>query len=137
LWHGFLALVSWVSGLDPQTVVRHEPSVLVPIACVVAWEAGVALFGSPWAGVSVLVAQIGLFCFAPGHGGSYATLALPGTAARQLLVPAAFALFFLWIVSRRWQDLGALAAVFGALALVHPTYALFALLPLAGYALVR
>jgi hypothetical protein len=83
-----------VSGLDPQTVVRHEPSVLVPIACVVAWEAGVALFGSPWAGVSVLVAQIGLFCFAPGHGGSYATLALPGTAARQLIAPAAIALFF-------------------------------------------
>ena len=27
--------------------------------------------------------------------------------------------------------------MFGALALVHPTYALFALLPLAGYALVR
>src|SRR5207244_12285911 len=56
LWHGFLALVSWLSGLDPQTVVRHEPSVLVPIACVVAWVAGVAPVGWPWAGVSVVPA---------------------------------------------------------------------------------
>ena len=72
LWHGFLALVSWISGLDPQTVLRHEPSVLAPIACVVAWEAGVAVFGSRMAGVSVLAAQLALFAFAPGHGGSYA-----------------------------------------------------------------
>ena len=64
-------------------------------------------------------------------------VALPGTAARQLLVPATVALFFLWIGSRRRADLAALAAAFGALALVHPTYALFALLPLGGYALVR
>jgi hypothetical protein len=130
LWHGFLALVSWVSGLDPQTVVRHEPSVLVPIACVVAWEAGVAVFGSPWAGVSVLVAQIALFCFAPGHGGSYATLALPGTAARQLIAPAAIALFF------RGNRLGVVAA-FGALTLVHPTYALFLLIPLLAFVALR
>jgi hypothetical protein len=127
LWHGFLALVSWLSGLDPGTVVRHEPSLLVPIACVVAWEAGAAVFGTPWAGLSVLAAQLGLFCFAPGHGGSYATLALPGTAARQLLAPAAIALFFA-------GDWLAVAAVFGALTLTHPTYAIFLLIPLLVYA---
>ena len=46
LWHGLLALVSWFSGVDPGTVVRHEPSLLAPIAVRVAWEAGVAVFGS-------------------------------------------------------------------------------------------
>ena len=46
LWHGFLALVSWFSGLDPEQVVRHEPSLLAPLACVVVFEAGVAVFGS-------------------------------------------------------------------------------------------
>jgi len=127
LWHGFLALVSWLSGLDPGTVVRHEPSLLVPIACVVAWEAGTAVFGSRWAGLSVLGAQLALFCFAPGHGGSYATLALPGTTARQLLAPAAIALFFV-------GDWLGVAAVFGALTLTHPTYALFLLIPLLVYA---
>ena len=137
LWHGFLALVSWLSGLDPQTVVRHEPSLLVPVACVVAWEAGTAVFGSPWAGVSVLAAQLALFCFAPGHGGSYATLDLPGTTARQLLAPAAIAVFFTFAARPRAADAAVLAALFGALTLTHPTYALFLLLPLVGYAVLR
>jgi hypothetical protein len=134
LWHGFLALVSWVSGVDPAEVIRHEPSVLAPLACALAWEAGVAVFGSRWAGVSVLVAVLGMFVFGPGHGGSYAQLAQPATVARQLLVPAVVTLFF---VTSSWQARAELAAVFGALALVHPTYALFILVPLAGYVLLQ
>jgi hypothetical protein len=130
LWHEFLALVSWFSGVDPGIVLRHEPSLLAPIAVVVTWEAGVAVFGSRWAGASLVVLSLAVFCFGPGHGGSYATLALPGTAARQLLVPAAIALFF-------WSRPAALAAIFGALALAHPTYALFLLVPLAAFALLR
>ena len=130
LWHGFLALVAWVSHLDPGTVVRHEPSLLAPLACVLAWESGVAVFGSAWAGVSVLFASLAVFCFGPGHGGSFATLALPGTSSRQLLVPAALVLFFGWVEKRSPAALAGTAAIFGALALVHPTYALFLLLPL-------
>ena len=134
LWHGFLALVSWVSGVDPDGVLRHEPSLLAPLACAVAWEAGVVLFDSRWAGASVLLATLAVFCFGPGNGGSFTVLALPATAARQLLVPAAIALFFATPGRRSWA---ALAAIFGALALTHPTYALFLLIPFAGYAAVR
>jgi hypothetical protein len=130
LWHEVLALVSWFSGVDPGVVVRHEPSLLVPIALAVTWEAGVAVFGSAWAGSSLVVLALAVFCFGPGHGGSYATLALPGTAARQLLVPAAIALFF-------WSRPAALAVVVAALALTHPTYAVFLLVPLAAFALLR
>ena len=130
LWHELLALVSWFSGVDPGIVVRHESSLLVPLAVAVTWEAGVAVFDSRWAGSSLVVLSLAVFCFGPGHGGSYATLALPGTAARQLLVPAAIALFF-------WSRPAALAAVFGALALAHPTYALFLLVPLAAFTLLR
>jgi hypothetical protein len=123
LWHGFLALVSWFSGLDPEQVVRHEPSVLVPIACVVAWEAGFAVFRSRHAGLTVLIAQLALSCFGAGHGGAWAVLSLPATASRQLLVPAAIAVFF-------QQRLLLTAAAFGVLALTHPTYAVFLLIPL-------
>ena len=137
LWHGFLALVSWFSGLDPGTVVRHEPSLLVPVACVVAWEAGSAVFGSGAAGISVLAAQLALFCFAPGHGGSYATLALPGTTARQLLAPAAVAMFFVFVERRGRADAAAVAVLFGALTLTHPTYSLFLLIPLVAFAVLR
>jgi hypothetical protein len=137
LWHELLAVVSWISGLDPDTVLRHEPSVLVPIAAVLAWEAGVAVFGSPWAGIAVALVQVGWFCLAPGHGGSYATLALPGTAARQLLVPAAITLVFFWVHNRHWGTLAAVAAIFGALTLVHPTYAPFLLVSLVAATALR
>ncbi len=44
LWHAFLALVSKVAMVDPADVVVHEPTVLAPLAVVVAYEAGWALF---------------------------------------------------------------------------------------------
>jgi hypothetical protein len=137
LWHGFLALVAKLSGLDPSVVIHREASVLVPIASLVAWEAGVAVFRSAAGGFGVLAASLGIYCFAAGNGGSYVSLALPATASRQLLVPAAFALYFTYVETGRRVDLAAVSAAFGALALVHPTYALFALIPLGAYALVR
>jgi hypothetical protein len=137
LWHGFLALIVKISGLDPSVVVHREASVLVPLACVVAWESGVAVFRSATGGIGVLAASVGLFCFAAGHGGSYVSLALPATSSRQLLVPVVFALFFTYLHFGRRADAAALAVGFGALALVHPTYALFALLPLGAYSVLR
>jgi hypothetical protein len=136
LWHGLLALVSVVSGLDPRVVVGHEASVLAPLALVVVWEAGVAVFRSAGGGVAVLAATLGLYCFAAGHGGSYATLALPPTAARQILVPAFYALFFGYLASGRRSELAALGILFGSLALIHSTYAIFALIPLLAFAVV-
>jgi hypothetical protein len=123
LWHGLDALVAWFSGLDPSVVMRHEGSLLAPIAVAVAYEAGAAVFRTRAGGVTVALAQVALFCFAPGGGGSYAQLSQPANAARQILAPAAIALFF----SRNYA---ATAVVFGALALVHSSYALFMLVPL-------
>ncbi len=137
LWHGFLALVAKVSGLDPGVVVRHEASVLAPIAFAVVYEAGVAVFRTAAGGAAVLVAQVGLIALAPGHGGAYTSLALPPTATRQLLVPAAIALFFTALDRISPAPLGALAAASLAIALVHPTYALFLVLPLVGFAAAR
>jgi hypothetical protein len=137
LWHGLDALVAKIAGLDPEIVIRHEASLLAPLACVVVWEAGVTVFDSQAAGLAVLAAQLGLYCFAAGHGGSWTLLALPATGAKQLLVPVAIALFFGYLESRTWALALALAAAFGELTLVHATYALFALIPFAAYAVVR
>jgi hypothetical protein len=137
LWHGFEAIVAKLSGLDPRVVVNHEASILVPLGCLVAWEAGVAVFGSAGGGFSVLAGQLGLYLFAAGHGGAYASLALPATAARQIFVPAAIALFFGYLESRRLPLAFAVGAAFGALALIHVTYAIFVLIPLGAYAIVR
>jgi hypothetical protein len=127
LWHGFVALIAWFSGLDPAVGVPHAPSLLAAIAVAVVWEAGAAVFGTRLAGLAFLVTTLALFCFAPGHGGSFDLLALPATSTRQMMVPAAIALFF---TARTHAERAALAAIFGALALAHPTYAVFLLLPL-------
>jgi len=137
LWHSFLALVARLAGVDPSQVVLHESSLLVPVAFLVAWEAGREVFRSAWGGLAVLIAQVAMFGLAAGHGGSYTALALPATASRQLLVPAVTALFFAYVANRSWPGLATLAVVSGALALVHPTYALFVLIPLVGFVLAR
>jgi hypothetical protein len=137
LWHAFLALVARLGGVDPTRVVLHEASVLVPAAFLVAWESGKAVFRSAWAGLAVLAAQVSMFALAAGGGGSYTALALPATSSRQLLVPAAVALFFAFVAERSWAGLATVGVAAGALALVHPTYALFVLVPLGGYAVAR
>ena len=97
LWHGFLALVAKVSFLDPSVVVLHEASVLAPLAVLVAYEAGYALFRAVGPAVAVACAQVAITALAPGHGGAYTALGLPATASRQLLVPAALALALAYV----------------------------------------
>ena len=137
LWHGLLALVAKLAGVDPTDVVLDEAAVLTPLAFVLAFEAGRALFDSIWGGVAVLAGQAAITGFAPGDGGAYDSIALPGTAARQLLVPMVLASLFLFIRQRRWVFAIPVGAASLAIALAHPTYALFLLVPLSGFALVR
>jgi hypothetical protein len=137
LWHLLLALVARLGAADPGRVVLHESSILCPVAFAVAYESGIAVFRSRSAAFATLLATAALFALASGHGGAYIHLTLPATAARQLLVPAVIALFF-WFVRRPSRSGAATLAAGGlALALVHPTYALYALIPLAGYVVAR
>ena len=137
LWHAFLALVARLAGVDPAAVVQHEASVLVPVAFLVAWESGKEVFRSAWGGLAVLATSVGIFALAAGSGGSYTALALPATAGRQLFVPAVIALFFAYVAKRTHAGLATIAAATGVLALVHPTYALFVLIPLVGFVVAR
>jgi hypothetical protein len=137
LWHAFLAAVAKLAGVDPALVVQHESSLLVPLALLVAFEAGTALFRSPALGVAAVAAQVSLVAFAPGHGGAFSVLDLPATASRQLLVPAVLALVFMHVASRSWKAFASIAAASLALALVHPTYALFVCVPLGGWLVIR
>jgi hypothetical protein len=137
LWHAFLALVAKLAGVDPTLVVLHEASVLAPLAFAVVYEAGMALFRSRSISFALVLAQAALIGLAPGKGGAYAFLALPGTASRQLLVPAVLALVFTHLLAPRLAWLGAIAAGGLALAIVHPTYAVFLCLPLAGFLVAR
>lgn len=137
LWHAWLALVGKITGLDPTQVVLHESSLLVPLAFALAYELGHVVFRSRAAGVATLAAQVGMTALATTGAGAYRTLELPGSTARQLLVPAALIVFFRFVREPSWQL--ALTVAFSALALsfVHPTYALFLAVALGGFALAR
>jgi hypothetical protein len=137
LWHGFLGLIAKLSGEDPERVVTHLPSILAPLAVLVAFEAGWALFRRTWAAGVSAAAQVAMIAFAPGMGGAYVFLSLPATSSRQLLVPAALALA---LETVRTPSLGLVASTGAAalvLAVVHPTYAIFLWIPFAGFLLVR
>src|SRR5215218_8980417 len=137
LWHAFLALVAKVAGVDPSDVVLHEATILAPLAFALVYEAGVALFRSRSIAFALVLAQAALIGLSPGKGGGYAFLALPGTASRQLLVPAVLALVFAHLVAPRLAWLGGIAAAGLALAIVHPTYAVFLCLPIGGFLVAR
>ena len=137
LWHGWLALVAKLGGVDPTSVMLHEPSILAPLAVVLAYEMGRAVFESAWIGAAVAAAQVALIAFAPGNGGAYTSLELPGTMSRQLLVPACITLFFRLVRDPTWGIVATLAVAAMDIAFIHPTYALFVAIPLGGYAVAR
>lgn len=137
LWHLALAAVARLAAVDPGQVVLHESSILVPLAFAVAYEAGVAVLRTVWAGIAALLATVALTGLAPGGGGAYTVLSLPASASRHLLAPAVVAAFFVFVRHPRWGTGATLAAASLGLALVHPTYVIFVAVPLAGYALAR
>jgi hypothetical protein len=137
LWHGFLALVAKIGGVDPARVVLHEPSILAPLAVLVWFEAGWALFRGRSAALATAAASVALGAMASGHGGSFVSLALPATVSQRLLAPAAIALAVETVRAPRRGRIATTAAAGLALAVVHPTYALFVLIPFAGFLVVR
>src|SRR5207302_1961774 len=137
LWHGCLALVAKLAAVDPSAVVLHESSILAPLALVLAYEMGKQVFRSTWLAVGTMLAQVAMIALAPGGGGAYTSLELPGSTARQLLVPAVIALYFRFVRDPSWALALTLAVAGMDLAFVHPTYALFIAIPLIGFAVVR
>jgi hypothetical protein len=137
LWHAWLALIAKLAGVDPTAVMRHESSLLVPLAFMLAYEAGRVVFGSAALAFAVVLAQVGMISLAPPGGGSYTTLEQPGTVTRQLLVPAAIVLFFRFVSQPSWAIALAIGVAAMDTAFVHPTYAIFVALPFGGYVLAR
>ena len=137
LWHGVLALVGRLAGVDVADVVLHLPAVLTPLALVLAYAAGAALFGSWAGGAATAAAQVGLVELAGAHVTSFKLLSLPVAASLLLLVPALLALVFLFVAGGERRLLLSVGAAALALAVVHPTYVVFIGLPLVGFLAVR
>ncbi len=137
LWHAAVALISRLADVGPPSVVLHAPTVLLPLSFVLLYEAGTTLFASRWAGVAAALAEFALLGLAPGHGGSYASLALPASASRALLLPAVLALVFSYVREPSMPLLASVAVASTAMTLVHPSYSVLLTIGLAGFLVVR
>ena len=137
VWHSACALVARLADVDPATALVHLPAILTPLAVVLAYAAGAALFRSPGAGVATAAAQVGLLGFSRAGTGSFDFMALPPTVARAMIAPALLALVFSFVGGGRKRQVLSVAAASLALALVHPTYAFFVAIPLLGFLVAR
>jgi hypothetical protein len=132
-----LALVSKLAGADPDAVVLHGPTVLLPLSLVLTYESGLRLFRSHWAGLATLLASFAILGLAPGHGGSLVSLALAANASRMLLLPALLALVFAYVRDPSWPLLASVAAAAGAMSLTHPPHSALVLIVLGGFFVAR
>lgn len=137
LWHGAVALVAMLAGVDVADAARYLPVVLTPLSLLLFFAAGRALFDSAWTGGAAAAAQLALTGLGPGHAGGFTSLAQPGAAGRLLVVPAVLALTFTYVRGRQATLLLGIAGGGLALALMHPTYALFLGLVIGGFLLAR
>jgi hypothetical protein len=137
LWHAAVALVATLAGVDVADAARYLPAVLTPLSLLLVFAAGRALFDSVWTGAAAVLAQLALTGLGPGHAGGYTSLAQPGPASRHLVVPALLALTLTYVRGRQATLLLAITGGGLALALMHPTYALFLCVVVAGFLLAR
>jgi hypothetical protein len=137
LFHGFLALLSKLAGVDPDQVILHGPTALLPLSFLLTYESGVALFRSRWAGLATMLASFALLGLAPGHGGSLVSLPLAANASRMLILPALLALVFAYVREPSWPLLVSIAAAAGAMTLTHPPHSALFLIVLGGFLVAR
>jgi hypothetical protein len=145
LWHAVDALVARFAGVDVASVFIYLPAILVPLAFVLAYAAGCAVFRSPAGGLALVAAQAAYAGFSgfirrdgnPAGLGLFEHVTQPREASHLLLVTAAFALVFSFVVAGGWVLYVALCAAGLALAVVHPTYAPYFALVVAGFLLAR
>ena len=137
LWHGALAAVVRLAGVDStETVIRVGP-VLTPLFIVIAYGAGAVLFRSWAGGVALAAGATGIAALTGERLGALEVLSDPEGAARHLLVPALLALVFWYARGGGAPALAGVAAASFALAVVHPSYAPYAALVLGGCLLAR
>jgi hypothetical protein len=133
VWHSAVALVARIADVDPALALQHLPAILTPLAVVLAYAAGAELFRSFGGGIATAAAQVGLLGFSRSGTGSFDSLGLPATVARSLIAPALLALVFSLAAGGRRRGVLSIVAASLALTLVHPTYAFFIAVPLAGF----
>ena len=142
LWHSVDALVAHLAGVDVTDVVLYLPAVLVPLALLLAYAAGAAVFRSPVGGLALAALQVANLGFARREDnlagtGLFETISQPQAASYLLLTTAVLTLAFAFVVEGGGVVLVCLAAASLALTLAHPSYTPFVGMLLVGFLLAR
>ena len=141
LWHGAVAFIARLAGADVVDAALYLPAVLFPLALLVAYGAGTAVFRRPAGGAAFVLAQFALLALTGAAGrpgtGVFELLTSPPTVSRVLLAPTVLALAFAVIERRSAALVVSLVASSIALSVVHPSYTPFVALLIAGFLVVR
>jgi uncharacterized membrane protein YuzA (DUF378 family) len=137
LWHGAMASITRLAGVDSAVAMERLPALLAPLAFLTAYAAGRAVFGSRWGGLAGLGGQLGYFALANAGTGLFLRLFQPHQAVLLLLVPALMALLFTFIESERRSGLLSVGAASLAVAVVHTSYLPFMVITLVGFLVAR
>jgi hypothetical protein len=142
LWHAVDALIARLAGVDVTQVLLYLPAILVPLALLLAYAAGRAVFRSPFAGVALAAVQLANLGLARREEnlagtGFFETMSQPQAASHLLLITTLTALAFTFIVDGGGVALLCLVATSMSLTLVHATYTPFVALLLLGFLLAR
>ena len=134
LWHAVVAAVQQLAGVSGTTAVLHVGQAFAPLSCVIAYGLGRTLFGAWPGGVATAAAQVTLWAY-QFRSGAIRTLSDPETASRSVVSIAIIVLVLVYLDDRRHRLLIPIACGALALAMMHPNYPLYLLLPLAGFLL--
>lgn len=137
LWHGALAAVARLAGIDAADAVIRLGPVLTPLFVVVAYGAGVALFRSWAGGVALAAGATGIAALTGEQLGALEVFSDPEGAARHLVAVALLALVFWYARGGGGPALAGVGAASFSLAVVHPSYAPYAVLALGGCLVAR
>ena len=142
LWHGVDALIARLAGVDVTEVLVYLPAVLVPLALLLAYAAGTAVFRSPFGGVALAAVQLANLGFAQNQAnlagtGLFETVSQPQAASHLLLAPAIVALGFTFVVEGGWTTLLCLGAASLGLTAVHASYTPYVVMLILGFLLAR
>jgi hypothetical protein len=142
LWHAVDALVARLAGVDVTQVLLYLPAVLLSLALLLAYAAGVAVFRSPYGGVALAAVQLANFGLVRQEEnlaglGFFETISQPQAASYLLLTPATIALGFAFVVDGGGPTLLCLGAASLGLTVVHPSYTPFVALLFVGFLLAR
>ena len=123
-------------------VLLYLPAILVPLALLLAYAAGNAVFRSLYGGVALAAVQVANFGLARREDnlagtGFFETTTQPQAASHLLLVPAIVALAFAFLRDGGGIALLCLGAASMGLTLVHPSYTPFVAMLLLGFLLAR